>query len=78
MDWNRVHTLLSIVEKSAAHGAQLSGITQAALTELKKHQAGEVEPTWPENVEPTSTDPTEPDEPKPASRTRLINPKGGQ
>ena len=42
MDWDKIATLLHIVDKSAGH-PQLKNITNDALAELKKHNDGEYE-----------------------------------
>lgn len=44
MDWNKIATLLHIVDKSVGH-PQLKNITNGALAELKKHNDGEYEQT---------------------------------
>ncbi len=37
MDWDKIEQLLTVVDKSLAHGTKLQGITNAALAELAKH-----------------------------------------
>ena len=42
MDWDKIEQLLNIVGKSIPHGTKLQGITNAALTELAKHNEDSV------------------------------------
>lgn len=52
MDWNKIATLLHIVEKAAGH-PQLKNISANALLELKKHNDGEYAETSTEPAKPT-------------------------